>query len=509
MRRARRQQSVFANPVLVGAVAVLVILVAVFLAYDANQGLPFVPTRELKVDIADGSNLVPGNDVREGGYRIGIVSSVDPILLPGGQTAAQLTLQLSASRGKVPIDSQITVLSKSALGLKYVDLIKGQSSDVYPEGATMPISQTKVPVQLDQIFDTFNDPTRTAIQQDLVGFGDTFAARGSSLNETIQSLPPLLGHLRPVTQYLAAPPTELMRALDSLNRFMSTVSPVAQTNAQLFTDMATTFHAISQSPPNLEATIAQSPSTLQVSTASLKTQQPVLADLTTLGQNLAPATAQLPPTLPVLDPAIEAGTQTLARSPVLNANLQQAMGALKTLALAPGTNVALNALVSTVNTLNPMVRYLGPYQTVCNDWNYMWTYLADVVSERTSFGFAQRGMLMSADPLQPNNPASEPATAPVNGGGPDLPIGGNAYFHGQVYGAAVDNNGLADCESGQRGYVKQLNYYDPQHRNFATNPHTPGDQGPTYAGRPRVPAGETFSRAPSTGPQLPPVPGDN
>ena len=39
----------FANPVLVGAVTVLAVLVAVFLAYNANQGLPFVPTRELKV----------------------------------------------------------------------------------------------------------------------------------------------------------------------------------------------------------------------------------------------------------------------------------------------------------------------------------------------------------------------------------------------------------------------------------------------------------------------------
>ena len=37
------------------------------------------------------------------------------------------------------------------------------------------------------------------------------------------------------------------------------------------------------------------------------------------------------------------------------------MNALKDLAQAPGTNIALNGLTSTVNTLNPMVRYLGPY----------------------------------------------------------------------------------------------------------------------------------------------------
>jgi len=38
------------------------------------------------------------------------------------------------------------------------------------------------------------------------------------------------------------------------------------------------------------------------------------------------------------------------------------------------------------------------------------------------------------------------------------------------------------------------------------DPHTPGDQGPTYAGDTHVPKGETFSRNPQTGPQLDPNP---
>ena len=58
--------------------------------------------------------------------------------------------------------------------------------------------------------------------------------------------------------------------------------------------------------------------------------------------------------------------------------------------MAPGTNVALNALVDTTRTLNPMIRYLGPYQTVCDNWNYWWTYLAENVSERAGYGSAQR-----------------------------------------------------------------------------------------------------------------------
>ncbi|HET8976876.1 MAG TPA: hypothetical protein VFN87_01890, partial [Solirubrobacteraceae bacterium] len=366
------------------------------------------------------------------------------------------------------------------------------------------IAQTEVPVQFEDVFQMFDARTRSAIDQNLVGFGDTLAGRGSAVNDTIASLPRLFGYLRPVAQYLAAPSSELSPFLSSLEQFMGTVAPVASTNARLFTDMATTFAAISKRPSDLKSTIARSPSTEAVSTASLKVQRPFLVDLNTLGSQLAPATQELRLALPDINPAVETGTRTLARTPSLNANLQQVMNALKNLALAPGTNVGVNALTATVDTLNPMVRYLGPYQTVCNDWNYMWTYLAEHISEATSFGFAQRVLFNQANASQPNNLGQQGATAPANGGGSTSTIsGGNEYLHSQNYGAAVTNSGAADCETGQRGYVLKLNHSDPQHRDLGLDPHTPGVQGSTYAGRARVPKGETFSRTPTTGPQLP------
>ena len=53
----------------------------------------------------------------------------------------------------------------------------------------MPISHTSVPVQFEDVFQTFDAKTRSAIDKNLVGFGDTLAARGSALNDTIASLP--------------------------------------------------------------------------------------------------------------------------------------------------------------------------------------------------------------------------------------------------------------------------------------------------------------------------------
>ncbi|HEX8975134.1 MAG TPA: tetratricopeptide repeat protein, partial [Solirubrobacteraceae bacterium] len=169
--------SALANPVLVGAMTVLVLLVAVFLAYNANQGLPFVPTRELKVDLASGADIVAGDAVNEGGYRVGLVSDEKPIRLRSGQIGAQLTLQLDQSRGQVPVDSTAEVRPRSVLGLKFVDLHKGSSRRDFADGGTMPIAQTSVPVQFEDINMAFNPPTRTAIDRNLVGFGDALAGR--------------------------------------------------------------------------------------------------------------------------------------------------------------------------------------------------------------------------------------------------------------------------------------------------------------------------------------------
>ena len=50
-RRQPGGPSIFGSPVLVGSLTVLIVIVAVFLAYNANSGLPFVPTYELKAQV--------------------------------------------------------------------------------------------------------------------------------------------------------------------------------------------------------------------------------------------------------------------------------------------------------------------------------------------------------------------------------------------------------------------------------------------------------------------------
>src|SRR4029078_12504882 len=69
--------------VLAGAVTVLIVIVGVYLAYNANNGLPFVPSYDLKAEIPNGQKIVKGNDVRVGGFRVGVVNDLQPAVKDG------------------------------------------------------------------------------------------------------------------------------------------------------------------------------------------------------------------------------------------------------------------------------------------------------------------------------------------------------------------------------------------------------------------------------------------
>src|SRR5215212_5561711 len=78
-REGRSTASVVASPVLVGAVTVLIVIVGVYLAYNANKGLPFVPTYDLQAELPNGQKLIEGNEIRLGGFRVGVVKRMKPV----------------------------------------------------------------------------------------------------------------------------------------------------------------------------------------------------------------------------------------------------------------------------------------------------------------------------------------------------------------------------------------------------------------------------------------------
>ena len=259
--RQGRAQSLAASPTLVGAITTLIVIVAVFLAYNSSSGLPFVPTYRVSVEMANGARVSPNNEVRIGGTRVGVVESIEPIRdEKTGDAAAKLNLKLDKSAEPLPADSTVAVRYKSSFGLKYIEITRGEGEGL-PEGGTLPVDQSTAQTEFDDVANTFDAETREGSRGQLLGYGDGFAGRGASLNETIQYLNPLFTNLKPVAELLVEPETRLRRFFPALGRTAQIVAPVAPQNAELFTNMAITFGALSEDTEALKDTISSGPPT--------------------------------------------------------------------------------------------------------------------------------------------------------------------------------------------------------------------------------------------------------
>ncbi len=447
MRNRSGLSGVASSPILVGAVTVLVIIVAVFLAYNANNGLPFVSTYNLKARVPNADALVKGNEVRIGGVRVGIVKSVKAINLEDGKQAAELSLSLDKSAEPLPVDSTITVRPKSALGLKFLQVTPGNSHKGFKAGETIPVTAaTPEPVDIDQFFDMFDKRTRQAIRQNDAGFGNALAGRGPQLNEALGALARFAVHSEPVLHTLVEPSTDFggfWRALEDLS---ATVAPVAETQATMFVALDRTFAAFARvSRPFIQETIEKSPPTLDEVNADLPAVRPFLRDTGRFFTALRPGVRALAETSPVIAESLHAGIPVLNASPVLNAQLQPTAQALVDFQEAPGVFNGLELLTDTNRLLKPSLTYVVPSQTVCNYWTLTFRNLANANSQGNSNGKWLN--FISFEPPAPGVPNNEtgPSSAPANGPG----VGNHLHYN-----PLPQTGQSGTCEAGNEKYVK-------------------------------------------------------
>jgi ABC-type transporter Mla subunit MlaD len=458
--------SIAANPVLIGAATTLVIIVAVFLAYNANNGLPFVPTYQLKVEVPDAANLVRGNDVRIAGSRVGVVDKIGTKTLKSGQVIAVLDLKLETTVEKLPKDSSILIRPRSALGLKYVQITQGTSKKGYDNGSTVPLTAARPqPVEIDEVFNMFDAKTRAAQQTNLLEFGNALAGRGGSVNTFIGDLNPLLISLTPVLRNLSDPRTGLNKLFPALESVASQVAPVAETQASLFRNLDTTFIALNNvARPFIQQTIQLAPPSLAEGIRDFPQQRPFLENSTAFFRELQPGVRALRAALPDLSAALVAGTPALARSPALNERLANTFVTLRDFAQDPITTIGLKTLTNTVSILQPTTQFFRPAQTKCNYVSLFFRNSASLLSEGDANGTWQRFIII-ATPQGPNNEGG-PSSAPANGGGPDPKAN---FLHANPYpnvGAPGQPN---ECEAGNEPY--------PAGKQVIGNP--PGTQSAT------------------------------
>src|SRR3954462_11681351 len=393
MRGGGTSASVIASPVLVGAVTVLIVIVGVYLAYNANKGLPFVPTYDLKAELPNGQKLIEGNEIRLGGFLVGTVNKMQPrTVTVNGRTKsiALIDMKLNKDVEPLPVDTKVAVRPRSALGLKYLDIVPGKSKKTFQAGDTIHLANAAPQaVEYEDVFSTFDKPTRDNSRTALKGFGDAFAAPGTSINQAIHAFNPLFTHLTPVMQKLSDPDTRLVNFFKNINQASEQVVPVARVQAGLFGKMAKTFDAFSACANCLQDTIAKSPPTLAVGATSFHYQRPFLFEFTKLSKDLRPTVATLHNKLGTINSALETGTPVLLRTPEMNEATGKVFQALDALGRNPITMLALKDLHTTFAVLRPLAEFVAPYNTVCNNGTAFFTGLADHMSEDVTGGTSE------------------------------------------------------------------------------------------------------------------------
>ena len=475
MSPRRGQAALTASPVLVGAVTVLVTIVAVFLSYNANSGLPFVPTYDLKANLPNAAQLVKGFEVRIGGARVGFISKIEPQTQPDGTAYAQVTMKLDKQIEPIPADSTLLVRPRSSLGLKYVELTPGQSQSGLAAGSTIPLRQARPPVvELDDLFSMFDAKTRVGQRNTLNGFGGGFAGRGQDVNTAIEAFVPLLADLEPVAQNLSDPSTRLNRFFASLARAAEEVAPVAEEQASLFVNLDTSFTAwASVARPFLQETISESPPSERVAIEQFPEQRPFIRNNTAFFRELRPGVAVLPHAAPILADAFQAGTEVLPEDEADERGPGRRLREARRVRRRPDGARRHQLAHAPGQLAEPHLRFLTPAQTTCNYAGIFLRNIASLLSEGDANGNYQRFATVSAptDPitfeLGPNNEGG-PSDAPANG------PGRHNHLHVNPYPNSAAPGQTQECEAGNERYAAGQTVIG----------NTPGNQGLKTDGQP-------------------------
>jgi ABC-type transporter Mla subunit MlaD len=441
--------------VLVGALAVLVMVVAVVLAFQANNGLPYVPRYTLYIQAPNAEELVHGAEVHMGGALIGTVSQVTASRDHSGRPIAVIDAKLNKSVEPLPVDTRFAIRMKSSIGDKYLQVTIGRARRIWLNGATVPLGHTSATVDLDQVLDLYKPPTQTGVADTTLGFGQALAGRGNGLNRAIGKFVPLVSRLAPVMRNLAAPSTNLKGFLDGLGSFVSALAPVSRQQAQLYTNLDTTFKALAGvATPYLQDWIKETPPTLQAVISDGPQIGSFATDTAKLFADLRPGLAELPTSAPRLAAAFRAGARTLPGTAKLDQQLVGLSHSLYQFGADSTVQAGLSRLAQTGQSLTKPLQYLAPVQSTCNYMTLFLRNLASSLSDNTGTGTVLRFVLVAIDNDIAGGEAA-PSSTPYTS---TSAAGGNKHgpLHFDAYPNTASPGQLAECSAGKEPYSPNL-----------------------------------------------------
>ena len=281
----------------------------------ASRLLPRVAPYRVTVPVENAAGLSAGSDLMIAGARAGRVEGIGL-----GQGVALVTVEVDAEHAPLRRDATVTVRPKSLLGERYLAVDPGRAPDTLPSGATLPPTSVTGSTSLEDVVNTFDQPTRDKLQTLVVELGGGVAGRGQELDAGLAAGRQDLDDLRGIASTLAGRDTELRQViadLDAVTRELARgdrrqeLGALIQNLESLLRDLAGQEAQLQQALAETNAALARTADALSGTGGSLGDiahQLPVtvhLADL--IMADLAPDSDVLLPRMGQLDTAIAEG----------------------------------------------------------------------------------------------------------------------------------------------------------------------------------------------------------
>ncbi|XAY07644.1 hypothetical protein DSM112329_04532 [Paraconexibacter sp. AEG42_29] len=338
----------------VGVSGLILAAITFYIGYQAAVSVPGRGYYNIKAEFEDANNLSNHYEVRLSGVRAGQI--LEPRVENG---KAVVDLKLDDKFKPLPVDSTLQVRLRSAVGVRYLEIFPGTSTQMLQEGDTIKSSAVKDSVALDEVLGTFDTQTRAKTSTLLRELGDGTASRGNDLNETFRDTPRLLAGLRGVSNAITSRPGDQMSGFirngaqvakgfdDAANDIVAGFRPQTQA-LKIFTD----------AKPDVQGTLAQARPTLASLRSTLPQVDRLVGETATLARTARPAFRAAPSAL--------RRTNTLlvnAQEPLTDVKdtLQLANDAVNpTLGLLNKVRPALPAVDSFLGNIDPQLQVLSP-----------------------------------------------------------------------------------------------------------------------------------------------------
>jgi phospholipid/cholesterol/gamma-HCH transport system substrate-binding protein len=282
--------------------AVILVLIAVVVLGGCGGGNTY------KLQLENGGQLVKGNQVLIGGKPVGSISSVE--LANNSQAEVTFETDRTLHEGTTAI---VRATSLSGVANRYVSLSPGPNNlPEIPADGVITADKTTSAVDLDQLLDTFDAPTRKALQNVIQGSSAAYAGVGKQANDSYRYFSPALVATDKLLQELDRDEGGLSSFLVDSSRVVTAISQRRQQLAQLVPNANQALGAIASENRSFDQALQNLPPALRQANTTFFNLRAALDDLDPLVATSKPATKNLAPFLKSLRPVTKKAVPVFA-----------------------------------------------------------------------------------------------------------------------------------------------------------------------------------------------------